>query len=170
LLVAPSDQAADTIATRLGAYLNPQQLFRLQDNRRAFSEVPDRLLPYCFVEQGKGDMFGLPTWRDLMSFSVVVCSCKDANILVQARCTNTDLFHLQNEIERTLQLRRMSSSAQSKALHWTGLILDEAAQGTETESVIALNVLAPPPDYKGSMPFFVLAGDQQQLVWSLHCC
>lgn len=51
-------------------------------------------------------------------------------------------------------------------LHWTALLMDEAAQAVEPEALIPLSVIAPPTGYKAteqSLPTFVMAGDQSQL-------
>ncbi|KAF2726253.1 hypothetical protein K431DRAFT_280280 [Polychaeton citri CBS 116435] len=51
-------------------------------------------------------------------------------------------------------------------LHWTSLLIDEAAQATEPEAVLALNIVAPPPElqrHQQPLPTLVMAGDQNQL-------
>lgn len=50
-------------------------------------------------------------------------------------------------------------------LHWTALLLDEAAQAMEPEALIPLTVVAPPvdPNFSGPAPLVVMAGDEHQL-------
>lgn len=173
LLCAPSHEAADTLAKRLVPYLNPKVLFRLQSSARTFLEVPSELLPYSYITN---DMFSLPEWKTLMGFRVVVCSTRDAEILVEARCTNRDLARWEKGVIDSL--RGMGDEnddnsgrhvgvvqkGQTVNIHWTALLLDEAAQGIEPEVGIALSVVAPPEEASGDRPIFVMAGDQRQLV------
>ena len=42
-------------------------------------------------------------------------------------------------------------------------MVDEAAQGTEPETSIALSVVSPPEECSNERPIFVMAGDQKQL-------
>ena len=49
--------------------------------------------------------------------------------------------------------------------HWTHLLIDEAAQGSEPELCIASSVVLPPPEYVGRgtfVPQLVLCGDPNQ--------
>ena len=51
-------------------------------------------------------------------------------------------------------------------MHWTGLLIDEAAQATEIEALIPVSVISAPDDIEipvDHLPSFVLAGDQNQL-------
>lgn len=96
-----------------------------------------------------------------MRHKVVVTTCQAADILVQARVTNRDLTSLQNDMINTLNPELMAAQA---PLHWAGLLIDEAAQATEPESLIPLTVVSPPPLYpRHECPIFVMAGDQHQL-------
>ena len=157
LLCAPSNPAADTLALRLRGLFDPKSLFRLNHFSRTFAEVPQELLSYCYVEN---DFFSLPPIASLMSFKVVIATCQAADILVQARVTNRDLTSLQDGLAQIIH----STPRQGQdSLHWTALLLDEAAQATEPESLIPLSVVAPPADFVGQSPIFVMAGDQHQL-------
>lgn len=112
-----------------------------------------------------------------MGFRVVVCSTRDAEILVESRCTNRDLARWEKGVIDSL--RGMGDEGddssgrhgggvvqkgQSVNVHWTALLLDEAAQGIEPEVAVALSVVAPPEEASGDRPIFVMAGDQRQLV------
>ncbi|KAF8538528.1 P-loop containing nucleoside triphosphate hydrolase protein [Trichophaea hybrida] len=165
LLCAPSQEAADTLAIRLTKHLLPSALLRLQTSTRTFSEVPAKLMAYSYIE---GDMFSIPAWKALMRFRVIVCSCRDASILVEARCTNRDLGYWEKHVVDSLRGIADNSSefverGEFVRLHWTALLLDEAAQGIEPEVAIPLSVIAPPEEVSDDTPIVVMAGDQKQL-------
>ena len=157
LLCAPSNPAADTLALRLKSYFDPKSLLRLNHYSRTFSEVPQDLLSWCYVAN---DLFSLPPISLLTRFKVVVTTCQDADILVQARVTNRDLVSLQLNLA---QLIDPVSSRALSPLHWKALLIDEAAQATEPDSLIPLSVICPPTTYVHDLPIFVMAGDQHQL-------
>ena len=48
-------------------------------------------------------------------------------------------------------------------MYRTALLIDEAAQGMESEALIPLSVVAPPEEYTTEMPIFAMAGDEKQL-------
>lgn len=161
LLCSPSESASDLLVHRLSKFLRPSELFRLNSPSRAFPEVPDSILQYCFVD---GTIFSLPPFPDLMKRRVVVVTCRDAEILQRARLTNRDLFELEQNMHEVLH---SESKPIVPALHWTSLIIDEAAQATEPEALISLLVVAPPaacnyPDTI-TLPTVCLVGDQNQL-------
>lgn len=158
LLCAPSDPAADTLALRLKPYFEPKSLLRLNHFSRTFAEVPQELLPYCYV---KDDIFNLPPMSKLMEYKIVIATCQAADILVQARVTNCDMILLQNGLISVINPGCQPAPA---PLHWAALLIDEAAQATEPECLIPLTVVSPPavhPDCRG--PIFAMAGDQHQL-------
>ncbi|KAL1801573.1 hypothetical protein ACET3X_001915 [Alternaria dauci] len=159
LVCAPSEAAADTIALRLKTYLTTTQLFRLNRPGRADNEVPRELLQYCYIED---DMFTLPPFKNLMAFNVVVTSCQDTSMLAEARMTNNDLWTIQNNMLSAFNPRENLSTP---PLHWTALIIDEAAQATELEVLPAISVVCPPSTYLKSspQPRFIMAGDENQL-------
>ncbi|KAL8681478.1 MAG: hypothetical protein Q9186_002424 [Xanthomendoza sp. 1 TL-2023] len=163
LVCAPSDSAADTLALRLRSQFEPKVMFRLNDFSRTFAEVPQELLPYCYVQS---DIFNLPPLPELMACKVVIATCRASDILVQARTTNSDLAALENNTLDLLnpQLAKKRRKARVVSLHWTALLVDEAAQATEPEMLIPVSVVAPPTscDTKPN-PIFVMAGDQYQL-------
>jgi helicase MOV-10 len=159
LICAPSDSAADTIATRLQVRLNRMELFRLNGWTRSFAEVPEPLMLHSYTEN---DLFGIPPFANMMNFKVVVTTCRDAEMLVQTRLTNIDLAVLTTQ----LSVIASSASAQPLRLHWSALLLDEAAQATEAEALIPLTVVQPgaqPSEGFDSLPQFIMAGDEHQL-------
>lgn len=164
LLCAPSNPAADTLALRLSKHLTPRELFRLNGWSRTFAEVPDALMPYTFAED---DVFSLPSFKKLKSYRIVVTTCKDADMLVKARLTNRDLMKLAYETVSTFCPGVAMKPEQ--ALHWTTILIDEAAQATEPAVCVPLTVVATPlkiepsPDGKSSLPLFIMAGDEHQL-------
>ena len=161
LMCAPSDPAADTLIQRLSKHLQPAQLLRINSPARNFPEVPTSVLPYCFVDDG---MFSLPPFAELMRKSIVITTCRDADILVRARVTNDELCCLERKLHAAMHPDKKPK--RPKSLHWTGLLMDEAAQATEPEALIPLTVVAPPSEHEISdkqLPVFVLAGDQHQL-------
>ena len=163
LLCAPSDPAADTLALRLRHYLAPSELFRLNASSRTFAEVPGELLPYCYTQN---DLFMLPAFKVLMTFKIIVTTCRDADILVQARVTNQDLVMLERTLVETIHPLVSESSYRHAlpALHWGAFLVDEAAQATEPELGIPLIVVAPPSNIEAERsPHFVMAGDEYQL-------
>ncbi|KAK3075026.1 hypothetical protein LTR53_002061 [Teratosphaeriaceae sp. CCFEE 6253] len=160
LVCAPSDPAADTLTQRLREHLTPKQLLRLNPPSRSFPEVPMSILPFCFVDQ---DMFSIPPFSQIMRCQIVVTTCRDAEILLRARLSNTDLCKLERQMQHSLH---PEEELLSPPLHWTGLLIDEAAQAIEPEACVPLCVVAPPQDYETSghvLPLFVKAGDQNQL-------
>ncbi|KAL8966614.1 MAG: hypothetical protein Q9197_005884 [Variospora fuerteventurae] len=163
LVCAPSDSAADTLALRLRSHFEPKVMFRLNDYSRTFAEVPQELLPYCYVQD---DIFNLPPLPELMSCKIVISTCRTTDVLVQARVTNRDLVTLENNTADLLnpQLATRRRKGRMSQLHWSALLVDEAAQATEPEMLISLSVVAPPLSCDSEPnPMFVMAGDQHQL-------
>lgn len=163
LLCAPSDPAADILALRLHYHLAPSELLRLNAPSRTFAEVPGELLPYCY---STNDLFMLPDFKALMKLKIIVTTCRDADILVQARVTNQDLVKLERTLVETIHSHTPESSPvrPPAILHWGALLVDEAAQATEPELDIPLTVVAPPSHTEvETLPRFVMAGDEHQL-------
>jgi len=163
LLCTPSDPAADILALRLHYHLAPWELLRLNAPSRTFAEVPGELLPYCYTAN---DQFMLPPFKALMKLKIIVTTCRDADILVQARMTNQDLVKLERTLVEAIHAVAPESSLvrPPAVLHWGALLVDEAAQATEPELGIPLTVIAPPSDTEvETLPRFVMAGDENQL-------
>ncbi|KAL1870782.1 hypothetical protein VTK73DRAFT_2506 [Phialemonium thermophilum] len=160
LMCAPSEPASDTLAERLQAHLNPQELLRLNRPSRTFSEVPDALLPYCCISN---DVFALPPLAELMKYKVVVTSCRDASMLMYSRLTNSDLYA--TEYGFRSMVHPFSKGPSVAQLHWSALLIDEAAQAMEPEALVPLFIVAPPlvaADLEVT-PLVIMAGDQYQL-------
>lgn len=162
LLCAPSNSAADTLALRLRAHFDPIKMLRLNSFSRTFAEVPQELLPYCYVMD---DRFNIPPLEELMLRKVVITTCKDADMLVQAKVCNRDLIALQRNMFMAIHPECIADAIKiATPLHWAALIVDEAAQATEPETLIPLTVVAPHNTYPCTRnPVFVMAGDQHQL-------
>lgn len=163
LLCAPSDPAADTLCQRLISHLNPDQMFRLNRPCRTFAEVPDAIMPFCFI---KKDEFSLPPMAVLMRHRVVVTTCHDASLLTRARMTNKDLHGVQSRMRDVAKAMNPFQSHSEPSLHWSAILIDEAAQAMEPEALIPLTVVAPPTKARVPgipQPLVVMAGDEHQL-------
>ncbi|KAJ7222278.1 AAA domain-containing protein [Mycena pura] len=138
LLCAPSNPATDTLVMRLRSALQPHEMLRLNDPNRTFAEVPLQIRQYCHVED---DRYSLPPWNVLLRYRVVVCSCLEAGILVDAHCTNKTLARLEADVVGSLHPRRQLKEPIMP--HWTHLLIDEAAQAAEPELLIPISVVLP---------------------------
>jgi helicase MOV-10 len=159
LMCAPSDPAADTLVQRLKKHFAPHELLRLNSTSRTFAEVPMDLMPYCSMDT---TCFGIPSFRAMMNFKIVVMTCRDADMLVKARLTNNDLYTLEKDLRSVLHSG--SEDESPIALHWGALLMDEAGQAIEPEASIPLAVVSPPLSASHlPQPQFVMAGDHKQL-------
>ncbi|KAF4637228.1 hypothetical protein G7Y89_g843 [Cudoniella acicularis] len=160
LFCAPSDPAADTIVQRLSTHLGPTDVLRLNRPSRTFAEVSEAVLPFCYVSN---DRFHLPPFEILMSYRIVVTTCRDASLLMYSRMTNSDVYVVENSLRKAIHPHETQPLQVS--LHWNALIIDEAAQAIEPEALIPLSVVAPPLNSAQLIvkPLFVMAGDEHQL-------
>ncbi|SPO04828.1 uncharacterized protein DNG_07513 [Cephalotrichum gorgonifer] len=161
LLCAPSEMAADTLAIRLREQFSPSELLRLNRPTRTFAEVPGSILHFCHVQDNS---FALPSLEKLLAYTVVVTSCRDASLLLQARMTNSDIYALERGFTRALCPSEGETAPYR--LHWSALLIDEAGQAMEPEALIPIAVVSPPPDapVTGSAPILVMVGDEYQLA------
>lgn len=164
LLCAPSNPAADTLVRRLAATLKVGTLLRLNPPERTFAEVPDIVLPYCHVIN---DTFSMPPFTELMKYRVVVTNCQDAGMLVNGRVTNGEMMRAQRDLYKSLYPHSQRIPPPLHP-HWTHLLVDEAAQASEPEVLIPMEVVLPWIDFgsRGSDgtrdPVVVLCGDVHQ--------
>ena len=160
LFCAPSDPAADMIVQRISSYFNSTELLRLNRSSRAFAEVPGSVLPFCCVSENH---FDIPRFNQLMACKLIVTTCRDASLLLHSRVTNTDLYAAEHGLRSSINPYATQPSLVE--LHWTALIMDEAAQAMEPEALIPLSVIAPPPEpvKLAFKPLFIMAGDENQL-------
>jgi hypothetical protein len=108
-----------------------------------------------------------------MSYEIVVTTCRDADMLVQARLTNEALIYQAKTSLSAIAPKLSNSIVSSQLIHWTALLLDEAAQATEPEALIPLSVVDPASssvaaeaestEWSHPVPQFAMAGDQYQL-------
>ncbi|ROW06546.1 hypothetical protein VMCG_04411 [Cytospora schulzeri] len=75
-----------------------------------------------------------------------------------------NLYALEQELQSiTRSIHPLDHPSEIK-LHWSALLVDEAAQATEPEVLLPLTIVAPPSNYPSSyMPLVVMAGDEHQL-------
>lgn len=159
LFCAPSDPAADTIIQRIRMYFTQTELLRLNRPSRTFAEVPGAVLPFCYVSQNK---FDLPPFKQLMSYKLIVTTCRDASLLLYSRLTNCDLYAAEYGLRTSIH--PYAAQPSEVDLHWTALLMDESAQAIEPEALIPLSIVAPPLESVnlGFTPLFVMAGDEHQ--------
>ena len=109
----------------------------------------------------------------MMSYKVVVTTCRDAEMLCQARLTNDALRILATKPLSAIAPKLAESVHPNHLVHWTALLLDEAAQAIEPEALIPLSVVDPGSSVVSSrkltmeanhhVPQVVMAGDEYQL-------
>lgn len=133
LATAPSNSAADIIASRLASTLGPDELFRLYAPSRHFDQVPDELQRYTLTKRLEGEdksCFSTPPIPILKRFKVIVCTCVSASIPYGIGIPRG---------------------------HFTHIFVDEAGQATEPEVMIGIKTMA------DNATNIVLAGDPKQL-------
>lgn len=133
LATAPSNSAADIIASRLASTLGPDELFRLYAPSRHFDQAPDELQRYTHKKRLEGEdksCFSVPPIPILKRFKVIVCTCVSASIPYGIGIPRG---------------------------HFTHIFVDEAGQATEPEVMIGIKTMA------DNATNIVLAGDPKQL-------
>lgn len=112
LACAPSNSAADIIATRL-TMLGTTELFRFYAPSRSKEEVPDSLRSYsCITSSGH---FSVPSMDALMRFRVVIATCVSAGF---------------------------AYSVGMPRGHFSHIFIDEAGHATEPEAMIAIKTMS----------------------------
>ena len=159
LFCAPSDPAADMIVQRLSSHFNGNELLRLNRSSRPFAEVPGGVLPFCCVCE---DRFDLPKFQQIMACKLVVTTCRDASLLLHSRLSNVDLIAAEYGLRCSINPHATPPAIID--LHWTALLIDEAAQAMEPEALIPLAIVAPPPGSArlATQPLVIMAGDEHQ--------
>lgn len=135
LVAGPSNMAADVICLKLAKLgVLPEQMLRLNALGRHPDTLPEGLLRFSHLEPSGGEKFGVPGIENLRNLSVIVATCSSAAHIVNA-------------------LRKKDT------LHgwFSHVIVDEAGEATEPETLIPLSLLKP------VVGCAVLAGDHFQL-------
>jgi len=109
LACAPSNSAADVIASRLSELLEPDALFRFYAPSRERGSVPVRLLPYTFINSA--NLFSHPSLDTVKAFRVVVSTCVSS---------------------------AFASGIGVGRGHFSHVFIDEAAQATEPEAMVVV--------------------------------
>jgi putative helicase MOV10L1/helicase MOV-10 len=150
----------NVVVQRISAHFHPIELLRLNRPSRIFAEVPDAVLPFCYISK---DKFDLPPFKQLMSYRLVVTTCRDASLLLYSRLTNIDLYAAEYGLHTSIH--PFAARPSQVEVHWTALLIDEAAQAMEPEALIPLCIIVPPlePVELAFRPLFVMAGDEHQL-------
>ncbi|KAH7408046.1 P-loop containing nucleoside triphosphate hydrolase protein [Cadophora sp. MPI-SDFR-AT-0126] len=159
LFCAPSDPAADMIVQRLSSHFNTNELLRLNRSSRSFAEVPGGVLPFCCICE---DRFDLPKFQQIMACKLVVTTCRDASLLLYSRLSNVDLVAAEYGLRCAINPDATPPAIVD--LHWTAVLIDEAAQSMEPEALIPLSIVAPPLGSAklASQPLVIMAGDENQ--------
>ncbi|KAF8156821.1 RNA helicase [Crassisporium funariophilum] len=113
LACAPSNSAADLLASRLRVGLNTDELFRFYAPSRPKNQVPDDLLP-CTYAQADGH-FSVPLISRVKAFRVIVATCVSASF---------------------------ASGIGMPRGHFSHIFIDEAGQATEPEAFVSIKMMA----------------------------
>ncbi|CAA7269336.1 unnamed protein product [Cyclocybe aegerita] len=115
LACAPSNSAADLIASRLRGTLGVDELFRFYAPSRFKNQVPDELQPYTYT-QGDGH-FSVPIMPRMRRFRVIVSTCVSASF---------------------------AAGIGMPRGHFSHIFIDEAGQATEPEAFVSIKMMADP--------------------------
>ncbi|KAF8632178.1 hypothetical protein AX17_004918 [Amanita inopinata Kibby_2008] len=113
LACAPSNSAADIIASRLRVALSNDVLFRFYAPSRSKHHIPDELLEYTYVRDD--GHFGVPLIARMKRFRVVVTTCVSASVV---------------------------SGIGLPRGHYSHIFVDEAGQATEPETFVSIKTMA----------------------------
>lgn len=109
----------------------------------------------------ENNLFTIPPAEELLALQVVVCNCLDAGLLVSAHMSNLDLMRAEHSLMSAIHPTHGSSPKP----HWTHLLVDEAAQGTEPAVLVPMSVVLPYTTLGVELkktPVIVLVGDCHQ--------
>lgn len=117
LACAPSNAAADLIATRLRDSFNIDELFRLYAPSRHKDQVPDELMQYSYYHEmpNSRPCFGAPSIGRMKRFRIVIATCVSASII---------------------------SGIGMPRGHFTHIFVDESGQATEPEALVPIKMMA----------------------------
>ncbi|TFK49293.1 P-loop containing nucleoside triphosphate hydrolase protein [Heliocybe sulcata] len=144
LACAPSNSAADLIASRLTMY-REDQLFRFYAPSRSQQDIPDALRPFICRRQMRLDwsqrfmaneFFSVPDMQQLLKFNIVVSTCISASVAYGVGIPRG---------------------------HFTHIFIDEAGQATEPEAMVSIKTMA--DDHTK----VILSGDPKQLGPIVRC-
>uniref|UniRef100_A0A3P9J5M7 RNA helicase n=1 Tax=Oryzias latipes TaxID=8090 RepID=A0A3P9J5M7_ORYLA len=135
LACAPTNSACDVLCELLLSSCSSDQVYRVYAQSRDPASVSTPLLKHCNIDE-KQDCFSLPKTEDLMTFGVIVTTLYTAGRLVMVGVPVN---------------------------HFSHVFVDEAGQGLESETVIAIAGLLSPQEGQ-----LVLAGDPKQLGPIVH--
>lgn len=162
LLCAPSEVAADKLILRLSSHFSTSELLRLNRPTRDLNSIARETLDFCCRRRDHSS-FCLPSLQELLAYRVVVTSCLDAILLLDTRVTNLDMYGLYTNVVNAL--RPLDGGPSDHRMHWTALLIDDAAQATELEALMPISVVAPPDiPWVETAPIVVMAGDEQQPI------
>ena len=113
LVCAPSNSAADLIASRLRQHLKVTELFRFYAPSRFKDQVPDELHPYTYIRDD--GHFSMPPMSTMTRFRVVVATCVSSSVV---------------------------SGIGMPRGHFSHIFIDEAGQSTEPETFISIKTMA----------------------------
>ncbi|KAF9440154.1 hypothetical protein P691DRAFT_783172, partial [Macrolepiota fuliginosa MF-IS2] len=117
LACAPSNSAADIIASRLSGILGPDQLFRMYAPSRGEGQVPDNLKAYSYY-RNNGNLrpcFSVPPMEVMKRYRVIVSTLISASIAYGIGMPRG---------------------------HFSHIFIDEAGQATEPETFVAIKTIA----------------------------
>jgi len=135
LATAPSNAAADLLASRLIKHIPPSQLLRLHAPSRITSSIPEDVLAVSNLNRSSGS-FSYPTVEVLAKYRVLVVTLVTAGRLV---------------------------SGSFPTGHFSHVFIDEAGHAMEPEAVIALAGILTKESVSARKCKIVLAGDPKQL-------
>jgi hypothetical protein len=122
LVCAPSNAAADVVAMRLAKILTQQELMRVCGASRSWREVPELLQDFCNWDRDL-EVFYTPIPDVLARYNVIVCTC-----MMGGKLHNTGV--------------------QRGAFDF--IMIDEAGQATEPETLCPISALLGPNGRVGS--------------------
>jgi ERCC4-related helicase len=99
LICTPSHTAANVITQRLGEHFDTTKLLRLVGQERPIATMPRDILAYCRRDESTGS-FTLPA--DILTYSIIVCTCVDAHLLYKVGLTNAQLRNRRQCFQQSL--------------------------------------------------------------------